>query len=304
MGDDVEIEKEVKSFNFRHLCKLKIGGAVSNPNDCYNHLAVLNKYGILLVVSSTNLKVISITTLEKISLTTVDVNNAVAEYASDTIPVGLAIERVSVTCDEANIVITYKDAKGVHIGAISTSILASQDKSNAVYSTTTLHNSSDVFVKDVRCHPDIQTSSIMAVLLSNGHVFMVDLNPNDGFKVFASLTQGSPVCSLCWSPKGKQIVLGFADGKLIQYDKLLKSQKKVTNAPFTDSQKQVSGLFWISSYLFMAVYNSADRNEGPIFVMVGTQKEGPPSYSIMDDIYFGFNEDRVLCYYFSYIPAW
>ena len=54
----------------------------------------------------------------------------------------------------------------------------------------------------------------------------------------------------------------------------------------------------------MAVYTTSDRNEGPIFVMVGTQKEGPPSYSIMDDIYFGFNEDRELCYYFSYIPTW
>ena len=51
---------------------------------------------------------------------------SVTEYSSDSIPVGVPIERVHATSDETNLIITYEDAKGVHLGAISTSILSSQ----------------------------------------------------------------------------------------------------------------------------------------------------------------------------------
>ena len=34
------------------------------------------------------------------------------------------------------------------------------------------------------------------------------------------------------------------------------------------------------------------------------QKAGPPSYRVLDDVYFGFEERRSLCYYFAHLSSW
>lgn len=68
----------------------------------------------------------------------------------------------------------------------------------------------------------------------------------------------------CWSPKGKQIVVGFANGKLVQYKPDLKPAKAIDCPP-----NIVAGSFdtisvqWLSTYQFAAVFLGYHENARP-----------------------------------------
>lgn len=67
-----------------------------------------------------------------------------------------------------------------------------------------------------------------------------------------------------WSPKGKQIVVGFPNGKLAQYKPDLKLAKTIpctTNilpVPFTTIAIQ-----WLSTYQFVAVFSEEKDDSVP-----------------------------------------
>lgn len=68
----------------------------------------------------------------------------------------------------------------------------------------------------------------------------------------------------CWSPKGKQIVVGFANGKLVQYKPDLKPAKAIDCPP-----NIVAGSFdtisvqWLSTYQFAVVFLGQHENARP-----------------------------------------
>jgi len=41
-----------------------------------------------------------------------------------------------------------------------------------------------------------------------------------------------------------------------------------------------------------------------IYSLYILQKDGPPTYTILEDVYFGFEERRSLCYYFAHLSSW
>lgn len=68
----------------------------------------------------------------------------------------------------------------------------------------------------------------------------------------------------CWSPKGKQIVVGFSNGKLVQYKPDLKPAKAIDCPP-----NIVAGAFdtisvqWLSTYQFAVVFLGQHENARP-----------------------------------------
>ncbi|XP_057290026.1 nuclear pore complex protein DDB_G0274915-like [Hydractinia symbiolongicarpus] len=302
MASQVMDERDVTEYHFQQLCKLSLGYSLQDIHGRVNYIAVSNKYGLIFAVSHTEIKVVALETIEQVSASDITVNAAVNNFAHDTIAVGFSIQYISLNSDDSIIFIVYQDGGELKLGAVDVAIVKNSNKNDAVFTSLTLVNASDICVNEVQCHPELPTLS--ALVLSNGHVLMIELDANNQLAIASSLTPTTPVTSVCWSPKGKQIVVGDKQGNLIQYDKTLQVQKKVTPPPEID-MKSVGGLYWISSYLFFVVYHDLENvAEPPIVTMVTTQKEGQASYSILNDIYYGFCEERSLCFYFSYIPGW
>jgi nuclear pore complex protein Nup214 len=70
----------------------------------------------------------------------------------------------------------------------------------------------------------------------------------------------------CWSPKGKQIVAGFANGKLMQFNMEMKPARTIE---YSGPQNIMSGQFdtiavqWLSTYQFAIVLMSKEEESRP-----------------------------------------
>ncbi|XP_066923765.1 nuclear pore complex protein Nup214-like [Clytia hemisphaerica] len=306
MGDFIP-EVDVKGFGFQQMCRLKIGNPVEDLNEELSHVAVSSKHGLIYAVSNkTDIKVVSISTIEKIvSQGDVNVNEAITEFPLVKIRLGVEVTHLALNNDDSCLWLVYKENGSLILGLIDTKIVGLPDKSKAIFTSTCLGTTSDLYARKLCCHPE--HSNLIAVCLSNGKVHTLELDANNTIKTTSTSKEGHNITSICWSPKGKQIAFGYADGRIIQYDKTLATEKKATPSPtFDDGEsKSVGGLHWISSYLFIGVFNiPQETGEIPSVVMVATKKDGPATYTMLDDIYFGFEEGRKLCYYFSHITQW
>ena len=69
----------------------------------------------------------------------------------------------------------------------------------------------------------------------------------------------------CWSPKGKQIVVGFANGNLVQYKPDLKPARKIASPPSLAAGGgfNVISLQWLSTYQFAAAFLGYAENSTP-----------------------------------------
>ncbi|CAG8453287.1 805_t:CDS:10 [Diversispora eburnea] len=71
-------------------------------------------------------------------------------------------------------------------------------------------------IKDARPNPGEKYNSI-AILLMSGNVLIRDFLSDEEIGTIQSDKIGEQITSICWSPKGKQLVCGCQNGKLIKY---------------------------------------------------------------------------------------
>lgn len=69
----------------------------------------------------------------------------------------------------------------------------------------------------------------------------------------------------CWSPKGKQIVVGFGNGKLIQFKPDMKAARIIECPPniVEGGNFDVIAVQWLSTYQFAAVFLSKNQEATP-----------------------------------------
>lgn len=112
--------------------------------------------------------------------------------------------------------------------------------------------------------------------------------------------------SFCWSPKGKQIVVGSSNGTLTQYKPDLKAVKAIAapslqgTGPFS-----VVNVFWLTNYQFVAVYNDVSNTDArPVMLIVNAPKVGAVSYINYDDICYSYGNLRDPQFYIIHQPTW
>ncbi|XP_022123592.2 nuclear pore complex protein Nup214 isoform X2 [Pieris rapae] len=110
---------------------------------------------------------------------------------------------------------------------------------------------------------------------------------------------------MCWSPKGKQLVTGNADGTLCQYKPDLSPMKSVP-APnlFEGAPVEALAIYWISTFQFAVVYRNASDNSRPVVTIVNTPKGGKPSCLNLEDICYSMGSNRPWFYYLQGLSQW
>ncbi|KAH8285369.1 hypothetical protein KR054_008222 [Drosophila jambulina] len=144
----------------------------------------------------------------------------------------------------------------------------------------------------------------LAVVLSNGALGMYALKEGGNFEMH-SLDKSQQVKCGCWSPKGKQIVLGFPSGKLQQFKPDLTPAKTlVCPANVHDGPFDTIAIQWLSTFQFAVIFLQHGEDCSPSLYILNAPKAAPASYINYYDICYSLNGPRNHQFLFNHVPQW
>lgn len=144
----------------------------------------------------------------------------------------------------------------------------------------------------------------LAVVLNNGSLGMYALKEGGNFELH-SLDKSHQVKCGCWSPRGKQIVLGFPSGKLQQFKPDLTPAKTIVCPPNVhDAPFDTIGVQWLSTYQFAVVFLQHGEDCNPSLYILNAPKAGPPSYTNYYDICYSLSGPRNHQFLFNHVAQW
>lgn len=165
-----------------------------------------------------------------------------------------------------------------------------------------LSSEENVTVLQLLWNPVLTTS--LAAVLSNGALAMYNLKDGGNFELHTLDKQNQVKCG-CWSPKGKQIVLGLPNGKLQQFKPDLSPAKSIIcpvgihSGPF-----DTIAVHWLSTFQFSAVFLQHGENMSPSLYIVNAPKGGQPSYINYYDICYSATGPRQHQINFTHVQQW
>ncbi|XP_021352672.1 nuclear pore complex protein Nup214-like isoform X2 [Mizuhopecten yessoensis] len=304
--DGVPPERDVKDFKFQQLCRFRIS---DSPSDLPKHksrlLASSSRYGLVFVGYDTGFKVIKPAELSKIDQAnardrmTVIIDNF--PLVADITIQGF-VSFISLNADELSlaVVVTRDDL----VQAYLYDVRAFADKTTPVqcFMTVRLTNGGATRFEDLAWNP-VQPSTLVTVQ-TDGGISLYDIS--DKLTIVATIKASSANC-VCWSPRGKQLVVGTTDGKLVQYDQELKKKREwVCPDILTRGNYKVVGVIWLSTFEFLTAYipDSAEPSDQPDIVLIRGSKDGPIRYQNFEDPCFGNGEERERRLLFQVLSKW
>ncbi|ETN68634.1 hypothetical protein NECAME_15714, partial [Necator americanus] len=121
----------------------------------------------------------------------------------------------------------------------------------------------------------------------------VDMSNQSKYSILGEKKLEANINEISWSPKGKQLVVGDANGKIFQLKPELELVR-ATNAPESAGGLAVTSLSWLSTTEWLVAYVNEQRSNGGAF-MLNIKKDKPPSWTPMNlSGQFSFGETRRL----------
>uniref|UniRef100_W4VRS6 Nuclear pore complex protein Nup214 n=1 Tax=Corethrella appendiculata TaxID=1370023 RepID=W4VRS6_9DIPT len=147
--------------------------------------------------------------------------------------------------------------------------------------------------------------NMFSVCTTDGSLSVYTLKDQNSME-FYSVDKSEGVLCACWSPKGKQIVAGFMNGKLVQYKPDLKPAKQIPCPPniMEGGNFDIIALQWLSTYQFAAIFLSKADDSIPALHIINAPKAGIPSYINYDDICYSQSVPRDGQVFLQYILPW
>ena len=107
----------------------------------------------------------------------------------------------------------------------------------------------------------------LAICTAAGRFISYTINEKE--QKFQALDQNLKARCCCWSPKGKQIVVGFGNGKLMQFTPELKPAKSIECPPgvVPGGSFDTIAIQWLSTFQFAVAFlaHQPDSRPGKFF---------------------------------------
>ncbi|XP_033114890.1 nuclear pore complex protein Nup214-like isoform X1 [Anneissia japonica] len=292
-------ERLVEDLKFKEMCKLQICDIKTEepvPLERYNLVVACNKYGYLYIGYDKGIKILKTAELTRLNTTFDKQKETVTDYPHVTLQLGCMPQHLSLSADGLTLSVCYRKDAALILALYDVRVLVRSG--TAAVSTQVIGRDSDLCVTNLCWNP--QNIAILAVCLSDGSLLLCETSA--GIKVVAKLADKDSK-AICWSPKGKQLVVGKGDGRLVQYDLQL-NEKRCIQKPYTfDDRVTVVDVCWQSTYKFIAAYADAAGHLQPNIVIVSAPKDGDPMFKNYEDICMG-DGDRQGQYYLKCIDKW
>ncbi|KAL3872026.1 hypothetical protein ACJMK2_039997 [Sinanodonta woodiana] len=304
-GGDEALDRDVKDFEFRQLCRVRIHSSPSSlPTRRSQLLAISSRFGLTFVAVDKELKV-----LQTSDFLRKDEEHATEriKYIVEDFPVLFSvvleeeISMIALSCDSLTLAIsTVNLASGIHF--FDTRCFAVQGPKKP-FTKCPLSCPVGSVLQDMAWNPVVPT--LLVVCTSGGNVNLLEVTDRASIKASVPPLSGS-TC-VCWSPKGKQLVVGRQDGTLMQYDQNLNENRKwdLPNS-LPESAYKVLDVHWLTNYQFLVAYipPNAEPDIQPTVILIKGSKDAAPANDCFDDVCYGTGDKRQRKYFMIAIPNW
>lgn len=143
--------------------------------------------------------------------------------------------------------------------------------------------------------------------LDNGSLCVLNFNSTGGGGYeLHTLDKSEQAQCASWSPKGKQIVVGFPQGKLAQYKPDLKLARTIPCAAdiYPGGAYDIVTVQWLSTYQFAAALLRRAPGECPAIFIINAAKNVPPVYINYDDICYSQSGPRRAQVFIEHVLPW
>ncbi|XP_059618631.1 nuclear pore complex protein Nup214 [Phlebotomus argentipes] len=284
---------DVTEVQFKLQSKVKIFGADATVKPHCQLVATASAFGLVFVASPLpELKVVQLSALTGGKV--VDENAPVR-----TIPLPSEATQIAVNCDNTIL------AVDVVVNGITMILLyvVQTFLSQNVRTLQSIRLSPDTGVRSKQLAWNPAISNVLAVCLENGALSMFVLK-EQGFE-FHTVDKAQTISSVCWSPKGKQIVAGCPNGKLIQYKPDLKPIRVIDCPLDTQAGPLLAiSIQWLSTYQFAVAFAALNEPAPPVLYVVNAPKSGQISCINYEDICYSGSGPRQTQVYLIHILPW
>lgn len=292
--------RDVKDFQFQQLCKIRLFKA---PNSIVKQrtelLASSSKYGLCFAGFERNLLVFK--TQEILSLDEKKRMEKRSQSIIENFPVlkNLTLSghvfNIATSCDDLTLLVAIETATNIQLLFFDIRALCLPTDCGPFL---VHHIEAGNQITDLAWNPT--TPELLALCLSSGIIKILHVSTEA--KVVH--LPGTNATCLCWSPKGKQVVIGTQQGELKQYSPALELKKNWPCPNNLQTQVKVLDVVWVSTYMFIAAYETPASDDQPIVQIVNVPKDGGPSFTNFRDPCYGSSEERQKKYFFHLLLKW
>ncbi|KAH9495683.1 hypothetical protein Btru_016030 [Bulinus truncatus] len=300
-------ERDMKDFEFIQLCKFRVSTSenVGGFHKRGKLIACSSNYRLLFYGTRSGFNVVKTQDLmtideglgkerNKVTIDSIPVEFKVDLQSSDIIMLDISGDGLYLA------VITFEAGK-IFAHLYDIRIFADKDASVSPFGTIPINVSQSGSVLDLSWNPTVYT--MLAVCTSDGIVELIDVA--DKPRVIASLPASVGATCFCWSPKGKQLLVGKIDGTLSQFDHSLAEKKLWPSPDILNEPHSVLDVVWQSTHTFIAAYVpvGAQPSDQPTVILTSANKDKVNHINFYD-VCFGNGEERQPQYYFHQILKW
>ncbi|XP_042909550.1 nuclear pore complex protein Nup214 isoform X2 [Parasteatoda tepidariorum] len=288
---------EVTNFHFCQLRTLRLAkGDEKVPKDCINIVASASKYGLLFVGIEHGFKVFKLENILNLSEDRENKSieeNYYCQVVSSETPV-----LMSISADQKTLAVCF-NRNGSLISDMYDIAAFEDPQSTPVPFQNVLLSGNGTKLKDFAWNP--VAVNTYAFCTSDGSLSVHELTGTD-LKIAANI-QNASALSVCWSPKGKQIVVGKIDGSFSQYKPTLQEVKNIP-PPTLDEKVTVENICWVSTTQFVVLYVPITKGSPPYLFVVSTPKGSPIVYQNFYDVCLGNSSSDEQRYFLHFEPTW
>ncbi|KAK6641421.1 hypothetical protein RUM44_013132 [Polyplax serrata] len=286
---------ETAELHFKLQCKLKIFEPTTKfSSGYYNLIAVSQHYGLIFVGTLNGFSVIP----TKLLKTTISFN----EFARKDVALNSKVTHISVDFTQKFLAVVCNSQSGAVLYVYNISSLASKDMAPVkVLELSKIIQNLTAEVRELMWQPN--ADGLLMICMSEGSVLSFNPSQKDGS--LNKLNSDIQAQCLCWSPKGKQIIVGCSNGTLSQYKPDLKIVKTIPAPPLFNGGVSVVNILWISNYQFAVAYIEKNNPSAfPVITIVNAVKNEPVNVINFDDVTYSSALSRQPQMYMSHQSAW
>ncbi|CAL1536793.1 unnamed protein product [Lymnaea stagnalis] len=306
MANNDPPERDMKEFEFLQLCKFRVAPP---GNESFIQRGKLitcsSNYGLLFYITQEGFNVVKTS-----ELMTIDegLGKQRSKVTIEDVPViakvqlgSCQVASMDVNGDGLYLAVAVNDGNKLSVLFYDIRVFADQSFAPTPFTVSPLNISPNGYLLDLSWNPGVFT--MLAVCTSDGTVELVDVT--DKAKIVASLKADVGASCFCWSPKGKQLLVGKKDGSLSQYDHALVEKKRWHCPNVLNGPHGVLDVVWQSTHVFVAAYLSAGSqpSDQPVVILSSANKDNVIHINF-EDVCFGSGEVRRPQYFFHQVLKW